>query len=362
MGSTVRSSFASLACATLCRATAAPTISTAANNTCRWLRGAVLMLYLPFQLADMQGRTAYVGGNENRLQSLAVSRLPTAAQMVSYALPSSPRPNARNSPEHASKLKDCVYRKLVLCRGRVKQRPELFGLPESTLKLLGDADGKGLALESIFRVVLVKVVEIQRRVPPNGAQPDLATDAVSLIAGARIARAAPRLAGDLPRVVTGRADLDQEGLSLVQRQILADAPVECKIVAGRDREVRLVAARFVGQRGHDGGAHIGHRIPHDRALNLLLPETQPDVVRRSCFHRPNDRERYGLCVVFPDRCVESVPQRKVPVWKLPTEPDRHHEQVSDAEAGRAGVYTPTILGGQPCVKARVGERGCNVCA
>ena len=98
------------------------------------------------------------------------------------------------------------------------------------LELLGDAHLERAALETILCIVFVKTVNIQRRDPWHVGQTELAAYSMDLVAS--VAGGAAAIVGDLPRVITGRTDFEQQAHVLPERQELADAPVEREIVAG----------------------------------------------------------------------------------------------------------------------------------
>src|SRR5262249_4644759 len=97
-----------------------------------------------------------------------------------------------------------------------------------------------------------------------------------------VARATGRAAaiiGDLPGAIASRADFEKEAHVLLEGQKLADAPVEREMVAGRYVEIFFLLVRFVGQRRDDGCRFVSHRIPRDRALELVRPEPVAEIVR-----------------------------------------------------------------------------------
>jgi len=79
-------------------------------------------------------------------------------------------------------------------------------------------------LETVLGGKLVEAVESQRCFPGQVNEGDLSADSVNLVMHARVGGRTAGIVGDLPTVVTGRADFEQQRVVFLQRQELADAP------------------------------------------------------------------------------------------------------------------------------------------
>jgi hypothetical protein len=174
------------------------------------------------------------------------------------------------------------------------------GVAAGLLELLGETHAKDLTLETVLGSELVKVMEIQNRVPWHVRYTKLTADGVNLVAD--ILGSASAIVGNLPGVVTSNAYFGQHGHVLLERKVLADSPVEGKPVARCKVEILLLSTRVVRQSRYDCRGLAGHRVPRHRALHLLLPETVPDVVDRLDGHGTTDtRQSDCLYVVLADR-------------------------------------------------------------
>lgn len=68
-------------------------------------------------------------------------------------------------------------------------------------------------------------MEVQRRVPGDVSKANLTARAVDLLMHACVSGGAPGVVRDLPIIIPGRSNFEQELLIFAKRQILADAPV-----------------------------------------------------------------------------------------------------------------------------------------
>src|SRR5262249_28747583 len=179
---------------------------------------------------------------------------------------------------------------------------------------------------------LIKRMEVQRRLPRQIGQAELATHRVDVVMHLAVGRIAARVVADLPTVITRGTYFEQEFLIPGQRQGLADAPVEGEALAGGQVEVVLVGIDFVGQRGGDGGGLVGPGIPRHRPLQLVRPEAVPDVVRGFYREGAAPGEGYGLRVVVTGGGVKTVGKGEVPMREGPGQPDRVYIQVAHVKA------------------------------
>ena len=74
-------------------------------------------------------------------------------------------------------------------------------------EFLGDAHPERPALETSLGKILIEAVEVERQDPRKLGQTELAAHGMGLVAGC--ARCAAAIAGNLPRVITGRTDFKQ---------------------------------------------------------------------------------------------------------------------------------------------------------
>src|SRR5207249_2962389 len=86
-------------------------------------------------------------------------------------------------------------------------------------------------LGNILGQILVEAMNIDRQEPRNIGQTELAAYGMDLIE--RVGRGAARIVGDLPRVVPGRTDFEQQAHVFPKRQKLANTPVKREVVARR---------------------------------------------------------------------------------------------------------------------------------
>src|SRR5262245_10087192 len=199
------------------------------------------------------------------------------------------------------------------------------GSPRATpSKLLRHVQSERLALEPIRRRKLLKGVEVHDESPWHVRESDLTTRRMHLVQHVRRGGIASRIMRYLPDVVPRRPYFEQQGLALIQGHVLADAPGEREVLAGRQVEILLLAVHLVRQRRHDGSALVLERIPRATKLRLRGPEAEADVVGRLALERANAGHMTRLDVVFPCRRIEARPERDVEVLKRPVEPERLH--------------------------------------
>ena len=105
------------------------------------------------------------------------------------------------------------------------------------LELLGETHAKDLTLETVLGSELVKVMEMQNRVPWHVRYTKLTADGVNLVMD--IVGSASAIVGNLRGVVTSNAYFGQHGHVLLERKVLADSPVEGKPVARCKVEILL---------------------------------------------------------------------------------------------------------------------------
>ena len=126
-----------------------------------------------------------------------------------------------------------------------------------------------------------------------------------------VGRGAARIVGNLPCVVTGWANFEQQAHVFPKRQELANTPVKREIIARRQVEIFLLTARFVSQRCHNCCGFVSHRIPRDRALELVGPKAVAEIVSVFDCTGANDWQRHSAGVVIADRRIEAVRKRQV---------------------------------------------------
>src|SRR5215813_8639226 len=175
-------------------------------------------------------------------------------------------------------------------------------------------------------------MEVQRRLPREVGQAELAAHRMDVVMHLAVGRIAARVVADLPTVVAGRANFEQQFLIPGEWHVLADAPVQREALAGGQVEVVLVGIDFVGQRGGDGGGLVGPGIPRHRPLQLVRPEAVPDVVRGFYREGAAPGEGYGLRVVVTGGGVKTVGKGEVPMREGHAQPDRLYIQVAHVKA------------------------------
>src|SRR5215510_1732357 len=102
--------------------------------------------------------------------------------------------------------------------------PAIAAPSNSLLKLLGDVHAERASLETILCIVFVEAVNGQRDHPWHVGEAELAADCMDLVTS--VAGGAAAVVGDLPGVVAGRTPFEEQSHVALQRQNLADAPVE----------------------------------------------------------------------------------------------------------------------------------------
>jgi hypothetical protein len=109
-------------------------------------------------------------------------------------------------------------------------------------------------------------MEVQRRLPRQVGQAELAPHRMDLVMHLAVHRITARVVADLPTAIARWAYFEQQFLIPGQWQELADAPVEREALAGGQVKVILVGMDFVGQCSGDGGRLVGPGLPRHGTL------------------------------------------------------------------------------------------------
>ena len=118
----------------------------------------------------------------------------------------------------------------------IKRLPNL----KENLKLHCEIQSEDLPLELDLGSILVKVMKIHHYHHRHVGQTNLTAHRVNLLMIVGIRGIAASTVGDLPTVITGRADFEKEFLIRLQGDILADSPVKREVLAGSKVQVPLV--------------------------------------------------------------------------------------------------------------------------
>src|SRR5262249_19732346 len=166
-------------------------------------------------------------------------------------LPFPVRTRRRSSPRRSSSERPWrTYATIASCH--LSLRPDSHRVaaePRATSsKLLRHVQSERLAVDPIRRRNLLKGVEVHDESPWHVRESDLTTRRMHLVQHVRRGGIASSVVRYLPGVVARRPDFQQQGLTLIQGHVLADAPGEREVLAGRQVEILLLAVHLVRQR------------------------------------------------------------------------------------------------------------------
>src|SRR5882724_12298296 len=274
----------------------------------------------------------------------APSRTATCSIPAGRAFASSPRrasasTSASTMPAPATAVRPSTSasaRRFDTCRASEHEASPKYGS-----ECGGKIERQVVALEAIVGQELVLPLERRGGLPRHIDEPDLRPDAVDLVVDTRLEGFGPGIIRRLPLAVESRSQIKHEPRG-PERHQLVRAEIDAEALPGRDVGVLDLLIELVGDRGDDGGGAVLDRIPGDRALELMAPEAEPDVVG-------------GAGVVFADGCIESAADVEVPVLTVPAEPERLDEEVADAEAGIVDAAAETRLRSERRAQAGVAE-------
>src|SRR5262245_35373425 len=140
-------------------------------------------------------------------------------------------------------------------------------------KLLRHVQSESLALEPIRRRKLLKGVEVHDEGPRHVRESDLTTRRMHFVQHVRRGGIASRIVRYLPRVVARRPYFEQQGLALIQGNVLADAPGEREVLARRQVESLLLAVHLVRKLHHDGSTLLRDRLAGSTKRTLRDAQT-----------------------------------------------------------------------------------------